>query len=110
MKWFNVYGAVLIAVILVPNVRFAVKCRDGFANRWHNRAVACIEQIGRFGWWSDAAFTAYLAGDAALAATYCGIWAVCFRRISVFRALALSIIPSVLFAPSHVLLSYLNAK
>ena len=69
MKWFNVYGAVLVAVILVPNVLFALKCRDGFENRWQNKAVECIEQIGRFGcfgfmifnipgtcfgWWSDA--------------------------------------------------------
>lgn len=144
MKWFNVYGAVLVAVILVPNVLFTLKCRDGFENRWQNKAVECIEQIGRFGcfgfmifnipgtcfgWWSDAARTAYLVVDAVLAAAYCGIWAVCFRRSSVFRALALSIIPSVLFlfsgimsrsvlltaaavlfAPSHILLSYQNAK
>lgn len=144
MKWFNVYGAVLVAVILVPNVLFALKCRDGFENRWQNKAAACIEQIGRFGcfgflifnipgtcfgWWLDAARTAYLVVDTVLAAAYCGIWAVCFRRSSVFRALALSIIPSVLFlfsgimsrsvlltaaavlfAPSHILISYQNAK
>ena len=50
-----------------------------------------------FGWWSDGGAHRYLVVDAVLAAAYCGIWAVCFRRSSVFRALALSIIPSVLF-------------
>ncbi|MGN0741219.1 MAG: hypothetical protein ACI4L8_01115 [Candidatus Fimadaptatus sp.] len=67
--------------------------------------------------------------DAALALLYCVVWIVCFRKSSVFRALALSIIPSalflfsgimsrsvllivaaVLFAPSHIVISYRNAK
>ena len=103
-----------------------------------------VEQIGRFGcfgfmiinipgtwfgWWSDEAFAVYLVVDALLVTLYCVIWAVCFRKSSIFRALALSIIPSVLFlfsgimsrsilltiaavlfAPSHIMLSYQNAK
>ena len=60
---------------------------------------------------------------------YCAIWIICFKKNSVFRALALSIIPSmlflfsgimsrsvlliiasVLFAPSHIMISYKNVK
>ena len=82
-----------------------------------------------FGWWSDEAFAVYLVVDALLVTLYCVIRAICFRKSSVFRALALSIIPSVLFlfsgimsrsilltiaallfAPSHIMLSYQNAK
>ena len=144
MEWLNVFGLVMVAVIMIPNILFAMKCKDGFVNKWNNKSVETVEQIGRFGcfgfmiinipgtwfgWWSDEAFAAYLVVDAVLVTLYCVIWAVCFRKSSVFRALALSIIPSVLFlfsgimsrsilltiaaalfAPSHILISYQNAK
>ena len=144
MEWLNVFGLVMVAVIMIPNILFAMKCKDGFVNKWNNKSVETVEQIGRFGcfgfmiinipgtwfgWWSDEAFAVYLVVDAVLVTLYCVIWAVCFRKSSVFRALALSIIPSVLFlfsgimsrsilltiaavlfAPSHILISYKNAK
>ena len=144
MEWLNVFGLVMVAVIMIPNMLFAMKCKDGFVNKWNNKSVETVEQIGRFGcfgfmiinipgtwfgWWSDEVFAVYLVVDAVLVTLYCVIWAVCFRKSSVFRALALSIIPSVLFlfsgimsrsilltiaavlfAPSHILISYQNAK
>lgn len=144
MERLNVFGLVMVAVIMIPNILFAMKCKDGFVNKWNNKSVETVEQIGRFGcfgfmiinipgtwfgWWSDEAFAVYLVVDAVLVTLYCVIWAVCFRKSSVFRALALSIIPSVLFlfsgimsrsilltiaavlfAPSHILISYQNAK
>lgn len=144
MEWLNVFGLVMVAVIMIPNMLFAMKCKDGFVNKWNNKSVETVEQIGRFGcfgfmiinipgtwfgWWSDEAFAVYLVVDAVLVTLYCVIWAVCFRKSSVFRALTLSIIPSVLFlfsgimsrsilltiaavlfAPSHILISYQNAK
>ena len=70
MEWLNPFGLLIIAVIMIPNILFAVKCKDSFANRWSNKAVETMEQIGRFGcfgfmifnipgtclgWWSDAA-------------------------------------------------------
>ena len=144
MEWINIFGLIFMAVIMIPNVIFALKCKDGFENQWKNRWVEAIEQIGRFGcfgfmiihipgtwfgWWSDEAFAVSLIVDTILAALYCLIWIVCFRKNSVFRALALSIIPSVLFlfsgimsrsvlliiaavlfAPSHIAISYKNAK
>lgn len=144
MEWLNVFGLVMVAVIMIPNILFAMKCKDGFVNKWNNKSVETVEQIGRFGcfgfmiinipgtwfgWWSDEVFAVYLVVDAVLVTLYCVIWAVCFRKSSVFRALTLSIIPSVLFlfsgimsrsilltiaavlfAPSHILISYQNAK
>ena len=144
MNWLNIFGLIMVAVIMIPNILFAMKCKDGFVNKWNNKFVETVEQIGRFGcfgfmiinipgtwfgWWSDEAFAVYLVVDAVLVTLYCVIWAVCFRKSSLFRALALSIIPSVLFlfsgimsrsilltiaavlfAPSHILTSYQNAK
>ena len=144
MEWFNVFGLVFIVVIMIPNIVFAVRCKDGFENRWNNTVIEIIEQIGRFGcfgfmifnvpgtwfgWWSDETFAIYLIIDSLLIALYCAIWVICWKKNNVFRALALSIIPSViflfsgvmsrsilliiatiLFAPTHILISYKNAK
>lgn len=144
MEWCNVFGLIFMAVILIPNILFAVKCKDGFENKWKNRTVETVEQIGRFGcfgfmifnipgtwfgWWSDEAFAVWLVVDALLVGLYCLVGIVCFRKSSVFRALALSILPSVLFlfsgimtrsvlltisallfAPAHIAVSWQNAK
>ena len=68
MEWMNVFGAIFILVIMVPNIIYACKCRDGFVNKWSNKGVEIAEQIGRFGcfgfmvinipgtwfgWWSE---------------------------------------------------------
>ena len=142
MGWFNVFGLIFIVVIMIPNVVFAIKRKDGFDNKWDNKFVEFIEQAGRFGcfgfmifnipgtwfgWWSDEAFALFV--DTILVMLYCAIWIICFKKNSVFRALALSVIPSalflfsgiisrsvlltvasVLFAPSHIAISYRNAK
>ena len=144
MEWINILGLVFIAIIMIPNIVFAIKCKDGFENKWNNKSVEIVEQIGRFGcfgfmvinipgtwfgWWSDNAFSIYLIVNMVLIILYCGIWMICFRKNTVFRALALSIIPSViflfsgimsrsilliitslLFAPTYILISYKNAK
>lgn len=108
MEWFNIFGFIFICIIMIPNVIFAIKCKEGFENKWNNRFVEIIEQIGRFGcfcfmiinipktwfgWWSDEAFAIYLIVNIVLLILYCLIWCFCFRKNSVFRALSLSIIP-----------------
>lgn len=95
MNWFNIFGFAFMAVIMIPNIVFAIKCKDGFENKYRNKAVEVIEQIGRFGcfgfmcvnipgtWlgrWSDEAFCLYLMVNTAL-----------------------------LFAPAHILISCKNA-
>ena len=144
MRWFNLFGLIFVAVIMIPNIVFALKCKDGFKNKWENKYVETLEQIGRFacfgfmiinipgtylGWASDKALAVYLIADSVLSLLYCIIWIICFRKSSVFRALALSIIPSILFlisgilsrsalliiaavifAPTHIMISYKNAQ
>lgn len=144
MECFNIFGFIFICIIMIPNVIFAIKCKDGFENKWNNKFVETIEQIGRFccfgfmiiniprtyfGWWSDEAFAIYLIINIILVILYCLKWIICFKKNSVFKALALSIIPSIIFlfsgimsrsillivssiifAPSHIMISYYNAK
>lgn len=144
MEWINVFGVIFILIIMIPNIIYALKIKDGFENKWNNKLVEIVEQIGRFGcfgfmiinipgtwfgWWSDKAFAIYLIVNTILILLYCVIWIICFRKNTVFKALALSVIPSViflfsgimsrsvllffasiLFAPTHILISYKNAK
>ena len=144
MEWINIFGLLFIIVIMIPNIIYAIKCKDGFANKWNNKIVEVIEQIGRFGclgfmifnipgtwfgWWSDEAFAIYLIVNIILLILYCIIWIICFKENTIFRALALSILPSIIFlfsgimsrsvllivsalifAPAHIIISYKNAK
>ena len=144
MEFINVFGLVFMVVIMVPNIIFAIRNKEGFINRYQNKALEAVEEIGRygcfvfmifripsltFGWWSDEAFAIYLVVDAILILLYCLIWALCFRKESLFRSLSLSIIPSIvflfsgimmrsiplilfslLFAPSHITISVKNVK
>jgi hypothetical protein len=143
MEWLNLFGLGFMVVIMIPNIIYAVKCKEGFENKWQNKVVEVLEQIGRFGcfgfmvinipgtwfgWWSDEAFAIYLVVNLLLIILYCVVWMICFRKNNMFRAMALSILPSavflfsgimsrsillivsaVLFAPCHILISYRNA-
>lgn len=143
MNWINIYGLTFILIIMIPNIIFAEKNKDGFRNLWRNRTIEILEQIGRFGclafmvfiipgcepgFSSDEAFAVYLITNVILTAAYCLIWIICFKRNSIFRAVALSLIPSLIFlingvlshywplliasitfAPCHIVISFKNA-
>lgn len=140
---FNIFGLIFVVAIMIPNIIFAIKCKDGFENKWSNKLVETIEQVGRFGsiafmminisgtWFgfpSDEAFALYLIINSLLILLYWALWIILWKKDNIFRALSLSIIPSVLFlssgilsrsillilssllfAPSHILLSYKNS-
>ena len=48
-KYLNYSGLIFVIVILIPNIVFAITCKDGFENRYQNKLVESLEQIGRFG-------------------------------------------------------------
>ena len=109
-RWLDWYGLVLMAVIMVPNLLFARTHPESFANLWRNRLVEGLEQIGRFGcigfmvlhipplclglWCSR---TVYLLVSGGLTAAYCLAWLAWWNRDGLFRAVALSLLPSLLF-------------
>ena len=118
MEWFNIFGLAFITAIMIPNIIFALKHKEAFENRYHNKTIEIIEQIGRFGcfgfmifnipttwfgWWSDEAFAIYLMVDAVLIVLYCTIWVIYWRKNNDFKAMALSIIPSAIFLFSGIM-------
>lgn len=143
MKTLNWYGLLFVAVILVPNIVFAATNANGFENKFSNKKLEVLEQIGHFscfafmflcipklsrGWLFDGAKNAYLIIGAVLVGLYVLGWIVFWNESSVRKALALSILPSLLFlesgiltrnylllasalifAPCHIAISYMNA-
>ena len=119
MGWFNYYGLAIIAIIMIPNIIFAVKCKDKFANLYINATVEVLEQIGRYGcmilmvfniphtyfnFWFDNALTVYLAVNGCLCVAYLVCWIVFWRKNGIARALTLSILPSLVFIFSGVMI------
>ena len=144
MEFINIFGLIFTFALIIPNIIYALKCKGGFENKWNNKIIEVTEQIGRFGsiafmiinipgtyfgWWSDEALAIYLIGDTILTILYCVLWIILFNKSNLFRALSLSIIPSILFLFSgtmsrsvpliffsillsfgHIVISYKNAK
>ena len=142
MDWINMYGLAYMFIIMIPNIIFAANNKEWIRNSWNNRVIETFEQIGRFGCFvfmifiipgcgfgftSDETFALYLILNTVLIVAYCIIWILYFKKLTIFRTLALSIIPSslfiisgmlsnylpllissVIFAPCHILISYKN--
>ena len=115
MEYINIFGAISMLIIMIPNIIYAIKNRDAFANKWTNKTVEILEQVGRIGcfgftvfnipgtwigWWSDEAFAIALSVIPSAIFLFSGIMS---RSI-------LLIISSILFAPAHIWISYKNTK
>lgn len=81
------------------------------------------------GFWNLICLFIYIAVESILVLAYIVIWIVCFRKNNLFRAVSLSVIPSVIFlfggiiyaswllvisavifAPCHIMISVKNAE
>ena len=120
MEWFNVYGLITVAVLMIPNIICAVSAKSSFENAYHNKAVEITEQIGRFscfglmifnvpftyfGFWFDGALRVYLITNGILVLLYLSGWVIFRKKQCVLKALWLSVIPTMIFLFSGVIVS-----
>ena len=120
MDWFNYYGLAIVAAIMIPNIVFALVCKDGFTNAYNNKTVVVLEGIGRyacivfmvfnipytyFGFWFAHALTVYLSVNGGLLAAYLIFWIVCRKTNGLLRAVSLSVLPLLIFLFSGIALS-----
>lgn len=120
MSWFNYYGLIIMAIIMIPNIIYAVKQKDNMALESHNKMIIIAEQVGRYGcfvlmifnipytyfnFWFDNSLAVYLSVNGALCLTYLIFWIVCWNRNGKLKALTLSIIPSIMFLFDGVVLA-----
>ena len=110
-NWLNVFGLILVVLILIPNIIYAIKFKD-VKNECTNKFMNILEQIGRyacmffmvfniglakFGFTSIAAFLIYFLGNAILLLAYWVIWILFFIKQTSWKSMALAIIPACIF-------------
>ncbi len=119
MSWFNYYGLIAVAIILIPNIICAVVDKSTFENKYSNKALITLEQIGRYGcmsfmvfnipytyfnFWFTHALIVYLTINGVLLVLYILGWIVFRKGRNTVKMLWLSIIPTTLFLFSGVML------
>lgn len=119
MDWFNIYGLIFVVGIMIPNVIFMITQKDRFENKYQNKLVETLEQIGRFGcmafmlisvpklfrgfWFTEAKNLYFILGVTLLLLYWFG-WIVFWKRNSLIKSLILSILPSLLFILCGILM------
>lgn len=118
--WINVFGAVIVILLIIPNIIYALKNR-GEKNRCTNRLMNAAEQIGRyaciilmwlpllvwkFGFQSVFEMLLYLFGNGCLLVAYWVVFAVYLKKKTGRRALILAVIPTCIFLLSGLLLRH----
>ena len=119
MSWFNYYGLIAVAIIMIPNIICAVVDKSTFENKCSNKAIITLEQIGRYGcmsfmvfnipytyfnFWFSHALIVYLTINGVLLVLYILGWIVFRKGRNTVKMLWLSIIPTTLFLFSGVML------
>ena len=118
--WINVFGAVIVVLMLIPNIVYALK-NKGEKNLCANRFMNIVEQVGRyacialmclpllvwkFGFASVLDMMLYMACNGLLIAAYWITFAFYMKRRSVRLALVLAVLPACIFLLSGILLQH----
>ena len=118
--WINVFGAVIVILMTVPNIVYAIKNKDE-KNACTNAFMNFIEQIGRyacivlmwlplvvwkFGFADVPEMFVYLAGNAILVAAYIAVFITYFKKRTKRRALILAVLPACIFLLSGITLRH----
>lgn len=119
MGWFNYIGLIFIILIMIPNIIYLFCHQDDFKQKYKNRIVEALEQVGRYGsfffmifnipytyfsFWFLNGLIVYIIVGASLIFVYLLSWVLFWSRHQIIRAYLLSIIPSALFIFSGIML------
>lgn len=116
----NIKADIFMIAILVPNVVFATKNKNGVENKYKNKPAEIFEQIGRYacfalmifnvpytyiGFYFPEALTVYLVVDCTLVGAYCVAWLIFWKKNGLAKAIILSAIPSAVFVFSGIMIA-----
>lgn len=119
MSRFHYYGLIMMAIIMIPNILYAVKHKNRTADSYHGKAVIMMEQLGRYGCFVfmifnipytylnfrfDYALAIYLSVNGVPCLLYLLFWIIYRNKNSKLKALSLSILPSCIFLFSGAML------
>ncbi len=118
--WINLFGAVIVIVMLVPNAVYALRNRDQ-KNNCTNKVMNAVEQVGRygcivlmwlplfvweFGFANKTMFLLYIAGNVLLLAAYLMVFRMYLVERSGGRAMTLAVLPACIFLLSALTLRH----
>lgn len=118
--WINVFGAVIVILMLMPNIIYALKNKDEKSD-CGNRFMNAAEQIGRygcivlmwlplmvwkFGFANVLEMLIYFVGNGCLLAAYWAVFAVYLKKKTRRKALVLAVLPACIFLLSGLLLRH----
>ena len=118
--WINLFGALVVILMMIPNIVYALKNKDE-KNLCTNKLMNIIEQIGRyacivlmwlplfvweFGFKSVNEMLTYVLVNIVLLASYWILFAKHLKKKTRITALALAVIPSMIFTFSALLLRH----
>ena len=117
MNWLNIYGLLIVILIMIPNIIFMMKEKN-FESKYSNKIVEIIEQIGRlgsiglivfniplldYGYWFVNGKILYMFSITVLSILYCFVWFLYFKKASIEKAMLLAIIPTIIFLLSGII-------
>lgn len=119
MDIFNYYGLIILIIMMIPNIISGIKQKENFINLYHNRVIETLEQIGRFSCFAlmiinipytyfnfffDNALYVYLGVNGLLLIIYILGWIITWNKYPLLKAYLLSMVPSLIFIFSGIML------
>lgn len=119
--WINLFGAGIVVLIMIPNIIYAVRQKQDEAQAKIPNYLSACEQVGRygcivlmwlpllvwkFGFGSVEELLIYLIDNGLLLLSYYLFWGFYFRKKVLSNAMALAIIPTLIFLLSGILLRH----
>ena len=120
MNWINIFGLIIIVLLLIPNAIYAYKNKN-IENKCKNKLMNIIEQIGRYGsmllmvfnigvvelgFKSNESFAIWIISVIILMILYWIFWILYFKSKGLIKAMVLAIIPSIIFIYTGIMLRY----
>ena len=115
---FNYYGLIFFILLMIPNIIYTIKNKNGFQNKFDIKLLEYSEQIGRigtfiffifnipytfYGFWFHNALTVYIIINGMLVLGYIVSWIIMWKKNNLTKALLLSILPSLMFVFSGIM-------
>ena len=120
MNWLNVFGLILVILLLIPNIIYAIKVKDQ-KNLRTSKLMNILEQSGRyacmflmvfnigiaeFGFASIAAFLVYGIGNMLLMIAYWITWTLYYHKRTFGKRITLAVLPTCLFMLSGITMQH----
>ncbi|MPN25406.1 hypothetical protein SDC9_172815 [bioreactor metagenome] len=119
--WINIFHGVIVALLLIPNLVYALRRPSAAVHQKPGRLLGLAEQVGRygcmllmvvnlglteFGFSSKGAFVLWLLGNGVLLLVYWVCWLFYFKRPVKRRAVVLAVAPGLLFLLNGLILRH----